>query len=131
MFNGSCWREGPTAQTQEDSCHGIAAVVGINSFEMTTQEQKFLDRLLANDGIIPSLEDLQKVFRRGYGFTDQGKPIEQCTEENEVHFHTADCWAACTCLDMTSAAVQGPGRENIAIRRSRNTPTEGDDTLLG
>ncbi|KAJ7390909.1 hypothetical protein OS493_020929 [Desmophyllum pertusum] len=100
---------------------------------MTTQEeQKFLDHLFATDGIIPSLGVVKKVFRRGYGFTDQGKPIEQCTEENEVHFHTADCWAASrTCLDMTSAAVQGPGRENIAIRRSRNTPTEGDDTLLG
>ncbi|KAJ7390896.1 hypothetical protein OS493_020916 [Desmophyllum pertusum] len=97
----------------------------------TQEEQKFLDRLLANDGIIPSLEVVEKVFRRGYGFTDQGKPIEQCTEENEVHFHTADCWAASrTCLDMMSAALQGAGSENIPIRRSINTPTEGDDTLL-
>ncbi|KAJ7390906.1 hypothetical protein OS493_020926 [Desmophyllum pertusum] len=55
----------------------------------TQEEQKFLDHLFATDGIIPSLGVVEKVFRRGYGFTDQGKPMEQCTEENEVHFHTA------------------------------------------
>ncbi|XP_078346046.1 uncharacterized protein LOC144631474 [Oculina patagonica] len=98
----------------------------------TQEEQRFLDGFLTKGGITPSLELVEKDFHRS-GITDKGKKVEQCTEQNDVHFHTATCWTASRpCMHLMSAAILIPESENIPIRTRRNIPAEGDDqTSLG
>jgi len=84
--------------------------------------QTFFKSLFANGGIVASMENLQDYYYH-FGFTDNGKIVAQCTQDNDALY--ARAWYP----RMRSAAASRIS-VNITVRTSRQSPTEQDDTEL-
>ncbi|KAJ7390897.1 hypothetical protein OS493_020917 [Desmophyllum pertusum] len=148
MFN-SCWREfHHSAQTQNLRLRRRVAHVQVKSgktqkpskvqvtsgkvkslysslskawstFEMATQEQKFLDRLFANDGIIPSLGIVEKDH---FEIESNVKGLHQSAGDINSQVYDVNRRIRDHILQQ-----QGSGSEKYTARTSTNIPSEGDD----
>ncbi|KAJ7390907.1 hypothetical protein OS493_020927 [Desmophyllum pertusum] len=85
----------------------------------TQEEQKFLDRLFATDGIIPSLEVVEKDH---FEIESNAKGLHQSAGDVNLQVYDVNRRIGDHILQQ-----QGSGSENNTARTSTNIPSEGDD----